>query len=301
MTGAPPAVDGGRAPRACPLCGGRAARALHVRPTRRIVRCACGLVYVDPLPTAEEAARLETAALRGETQPEVRGMWDAYGRGYDANDPVVRAFGRHLATLAALAPGRRLLDVGVGTGLLVHLAREAGWDASGVDVSPEAAARAAAEFGVAVALGDFTTAPLAGRYDAITMGDVLEHTRDPRAFLARAHALLVPDGVLFVAVPNHRSLAFATADWLGRLPGGGAVADRLYVPYHYEYFTPATLARLLAESGFRVERMERENPHLGRYRLHPLVRAGVAAVLAASRWVGLEARVVAFARRAGDR
>jgi len=288
------------AARPCPLCGARATRALHVRPTRRILRCACGLVYVDPLPTPEESARLETAALRGETQAEVRGMWDAYGRGYRPDDPIVRAFGRHLATLGTLTEGRRLLDVGAGTGLLIHLAREAGWEAGGVDLSPEAAGRAAAEFGVAVTIGDFATAPLAGPYDAITMGDVLEHTRNPRAFVARARALLAPGGVLYVAVPNLRSLAFLAVDWIGLLPGGGAVADRLYVPYHYEYFSPATLGRLLAESGFRVERMERENPHLARYRLHALVHAALAAVLAASRLVGLEARLVVFARRAED-
>jgi hypothetical protein len=132
------------------------------------------------------------------------------------------------------------------------------------------------------------------------MGDVLEHTRDPRAFLARARSLLARGGVLYVAVPNHRSLAFLAVDAVGRLPGGGGVADRLYVPYHYEYFDPATLRRLLGESGFRVERLERENPHVGRYNLRPLLRVAVGAVLAASRVVGLEARVVAFARRTED-
>ena len=46
-----------------------------------------------------------------------------------------------------------LLVVGVGTGLLVHLARQAGWDAAGVDICAEAAARTAREFGVAIAVG----------------------------------------------------------------------------------------------------------------------------------------------------
>jgi SAM-dependent methyltransferase len=295
MTAAPAVVA--PPPRPCPLCDATAARALHVRAERRIVRCACGLVFVDPLPSVEEAERRETAAIRGEIQEETRAMFAAYGRGYRADDPVVRAFVRHLATLAPLAPGRRLLDVGVGTGLFLHLAREAGWEASGVDLSPEAAARATAEFGAPVTVGEFTSAPLAGPYDAISMGDVLEHSRDPRAFLARARQLLVPGGVLYVAVPNHRSLAFMTVDLLGRIPGGGGFADRLYVPYHYQYFNPPTLARALGESGFAVERLERENPHLARYRMHPVVRVGLAAILAASRAVRLEARLVVFARR----
>jgi SAM-dependent methyltransferase len=283
--------------RPCPLCGAAAGTALHRRPARRILRCACGLVFVDPLPSLAETERLETVTLRGEGQEETRGMFAAYGRGYRADDPVVRGFARHLDTLGRLTPGRRLLDVGVGTGLFLHLAREAGWDAAGVDLSPEGAARAAAEFDVPVTVGDFQTAPLAGSLDAVSMGDVLEHSRDPRAFLERARTLLRPGGVLYVAVPNHRSLAFLTVDLIGRLPRGGDVADRLYVPYHYQYFTPATLSRLLDETGFEVLALERENPHLARYRMHPLVRAGLAALLAASRAVGLEARVVAFARR----
>src|SRR5439155_936504 len=46
---APPRVMDPHRP--CPVCGARRARALHRRPARRILRCACGLVFVDPLPS----------------------------------------------------------------------------------------------------------------------------------------------------------------------------------------------------------------------------------------------------------
>src|SRR2546428_8216743 len=150
--------------RPCPACGERRARTLHRRPARHILRCACGLVFVDPLPSEAEVAAREAEAFRGELLAETRAMFDAYGRGYRDDDPVVRAFARHLATLGRLAAGRRLLDVGVGTGLLVHLARQAGWDAAGVDICAEAAARAAREFGLAVAGGGLPPrGPLGGR------------------------------------------------------------------------------------------------------------------------------------------
>src|SRR5207244_2815887 len=125
--------------RLCPACGERRACTLHRRPARRILRCTCGLVFIDPLPSEAEVAARESEAFRGELLAETRAMFDAYGRGYRDDDPVVRAFGRHLATLGRLAAGRRLLDVGVGTGLLVHLARQAGWDATGVDICAGAA------------------------------------------------------------------------------------------------------------------------------------------------------------------
>ena len=284
--------------RPCPACGERRARTLHRRPARRILRCACGLVFIDPLPSEAEVAAREAEAFRGELLAETRAMFDAYGRGYRDDDPVVRAFGRHLATLGRLAAGRRLLDVGVGTGLLVHLAQQAGWDATGVDICAEAAERAGREFGVAVVVGDFLAVDLPGGYDAITMADVVEHSRDPRAFLARAHALLAPGGVLYVGVPNHRSLVYLAGDVLGWVPGTAGLVDRLYVPNHYQYFTPDALAALAREAGFTVAALERENSYLGRYELSPLVRGGLAALLAAGRAVGMESRLALFARRA---
>ena len=268
-----------------------------MRAHRSILRCQCGLVLIDPLPSPEAVAERESEAFRGELLDETREMFAAYGRDYRPDDPVVAAFVHHLATLSRLTTGRRLLDVGVGTGLLIHLARQAGWDASGVEICAEAAERARREFDVSVAVGDFAAAALGDGWDAITMTDVLEHTFDPRAFLERARERLAPGGGLYVTVPNHRSLVYLTADWLGKIPGGGGVADRLYVPNHYTYFTPATLTRLVRDVGFEVVAVERENPHLGRYQMHPVVRLGLTVLLAASRTAGLESRLVVFARR----
>ena len=283
--------------RPCPVCGGTRARVLHRRSHRSILRCTCGLVFIDPLPSATEVAAIETEAFRGELLEETREMFDAYGRSYREDDPVVQGFARHLATLARLTPGRRLLDVGVGTGLLIHLARQSGWDAAGIDICAEAAERAQSEFGVPVAVGDFVATALDGGYDAITMADVLEHSRDPRAFLKRALGLLKPGGVLYVGVPNHRSLVFLTADGIGLLPGTAGIVDRLYVPNHYQYFTPASLRALVAEVGFEVATLETENPYLGRYRMPLLVRLGLTTLLATSRLMGLESRLALFARR----
>jgi SAM-dependent methyltransferase len=283
------------------VCGASRARTLHRRSHRSILRCGCGFVFIDPLPSAGEVAERETEAFRGELLAETREMFDAYGRNYQDDDPVVRGFTRHIATLGRLTPGRRLLDVGVGTGLLIHLARQAGWEASGVDICAEAAERAHAEFGVPVAVGDFESAKLGGGYDAITMADVLEHSRDPRAFLARALSLLAPGGMLYVGVPNHRSLVFLTADGLGLLPGTAGLIDRLYVPNHYHYFSPSTLTTLVNEVGFEVAVLERENPYLGRYSISPLLRFGLVTLLATSKLMGLESRLALFARRPAAR
>jgi 2-polyprenyl-3-methyl-5-hydroxy-6-metoxy-1,4-benzoquinol methylase len=281
------------APRPCLVCGAQSARPLHGRGSR-LYRCRCGLVYMDPLPAAGEVAEREDQAFHGGLRDETAEMFTAYYRNFP-EDPVVRGFRDTVRRLHEITGGGRLVDVGIGTGLLLHLAELQGFRALGVEISPGAAEKAREEFGVEVAVGDFESVELGEPVDAITMADVVEHTRDPRRFLERAASLLRPGGALFVAVPNHRSTLFWAADVVARLPGIGAMAHRLYVPNHYYYFTPATLSRLVEEAGFRVRECRGESPYLGRYSFSPFVKLGLATLIAAGRWTGLEARVEIYA------
>ncbi len=290
-------IPGPGAPRPCLVCGARGARSLH-GPSAPLWRCRCGLVFVDPLPDAAAVAEREAEAFRSGLRDETAEMFSAYYRDYP-DDPVVRGFRDTVRRLHDLTGGGRLLDVGIGTGLLLHLAERQGFQVLGIEISEEAARKAREEFGVPVQVGDFAATELAEPADAITMADVLEHTRDPRAFLRHAVSLLRPGGALFVAVPNHRSTLFWTADLLARLPGLGPLAQRLYVPNHYYYFTPATLSRLLEEVGLRVRLCRPASPYLGRYQFSAPVKAGLAALIALGRWTGLEARVEVYAVKEG--
>jgi 2-polyprenyl-3-methyl-5-hydroxy-6-metoxy-1,4-benzoquinol methylase len=290
----PVAVAGERrAPRACLVCGAHGARPLHGAGSR-LHRCRCGLVFMDPLPASNEVAEREDQAFHGGLRDETAEMFTAYYRNFP-DDPVVRGFRETVRKLHEMTGGGRLVDVGIGTGLLLHLAERQGFRATGVEISPGAAAKAHEEFGVDVRVGDFESASFEEPLEAITMADVLEHTRDPRRFLEHAVSLLRPGGALFVAVPNHRSTLFWAADVLARLPGLSPLAQRLYVPNHYYYFTPATLCRLAEEVGLRVRSCRGESPYLGRYSFSPLIKLGLATLVTAGKWTGLEARVEVYA------
>jgi SAM-dependent methyltransferase len=201
----------------------------------------------------------------------------------------------HLAELeAALGGPGTLLDVGAGTGVFMHLARERGWDPSGIDICPLTAEKAAQEFGVRIAVGPFEEHRLGGRqFDAITMLDVLEHVIDPLATLRRAHALLRPGGALYVAVPNQRSLLTAVVDAYAR--AGGPAADklllRLYVAPHLHYFTPKTLPRAIETAGFSIRALRQGKVYLGRYRLALPLRIPLEIILAAGAAIGMNARL----------
>lgn len=285
----------GEGPRPCLVCGGRAASRLHGNAVP-LFRCTCGLVYVDPVPTAGEIARREDEAFEGGLMDETAEMFTAYYRDYP-DDPVVRGFRDTVRRLRELTGGGRFVDVGIGTGILLHLAEEAGFEVEGCEISPGAADRARDEFGVDVRVGDFLETDFSNAPDVITMADVIEHTENPKAFLEHALEVLRPGGALFVAVPNHRSTLYWAADALARLPGLGALVSRLYVPNHYWYFTPATLRRLAEDVGFQVHEIRGESPYLGRYTFSWPVKAGLAVLLAMGRWTGLEARVELYGKK----
>lgn len=284
-----PSENGIPSPRPCPVCRSLTGRPHHgARSALR--RCPCGVVLVDPLPAGDEIAELEKEAFGGGLRDETALMFAAYGRDFP-DDPVVRGFRSALAWLARATGGGRLLDVGIGSGLLLHLAAEAGFRPLGVEISADAAERARAEFGVDVWVGDFERFPTHEPVDALVMADVLEHTADPRRFLDHAARVLRPGGALFLAVPNRRSTVFWTADLLARIPPLADIARRLYVPNHYTYFTPATLVRLVREVGFEVAQVQVSSPYLDRYLLSRPVRIGLSTLIALGRWTGLEARV----------
>ncbi|HZR82528.1 MAG TPA: class I SAM-dependent methyltransferase [Candidatus Binatia bacterium] len=289
-------ADGASIPvRPCPVCGADGAVPHHGRGST-LRRCRCGLVFVDPEPDAEEIAAREYEAFQGGLRHETAEMFTLYYRNYP-DDPVVRGFRSTVRRLHDLTGGGRLLDVGIGTGLFLHLAEQAGFEPLGVEISPSAAERAREEFGVDAWVGDFEAFSTDRPFDALAMADVLEHSGEPRRFLEHAAGLLRPGGALFVAVPNRRSTLFWAADALARIPGLAPVADRIYVPNHYTYFTPATLARLVREVGFEVVDVRCESPYLGRYRFSLPVKLGLVALIALGRMTGLEARVEVLAVR----
>lgn len=259
-------------------------------------RCPCGVVYMDPLPARDVIAHKEIEAFEGGLREETTEMFTAYYRDYP-DDPVVRGFRQCVAEVRGLTGGGRLVDVGIGTGLFLHLAAEGGFSPLGVEISPACAARAREEFGVEVVVGDFESFVPPSPVDAVAMSDVLEHVPDPRSFLEHAASILRPGGALFVAVPSCRSTLFRGAEILARLPRLGALAGRFFAVNHYTYFTRETLARLARETGFEVVSVRGASPYVGRYDFSPPVKLGVTALVEAGRLTGWEARVELLAVR----
>lgn len=179
------------------------------------------------------------------------GVYHDHYPGY-REDPVFRqAIRETIAGLIAprVAPGASLLDMGCGAGALVEAAAELGFEARGIDISP-ASARICRERGLDAVAGDFLTHDFGQRFDAITLWDVMEHLREPAAFLARAHDLLTPGGYLFAKVPAYGALSVGVSRRVPRMS-----RMLLNAPGHVQYFNAASLGALGTRMGFSVEWM----------------------------------------------
>ncbi len=223
-----------------------------------------------------------------EPMPAEAVLAEAYGKAasedYLAEEPGQRATAR--AILARIeehtAPGR-LADLGCWVGFFPDEARRRGWQAVGVEPSEWAAAYARERLGLEIENAPLLDADLpAGGFQAIFMGDVIEHLPDPGAALGRVRDLLAPDGVLALTLPDAGS---RMARLLGRRWWS-------VIPTHVHYFTRASLRTLLGRCGFRVlavttapkrftvryylSRLGGYSPALGRLAVAAAERAGLA-------------------------
>jgi SAM-dependent methyltransferase len=223
-------------PRVCPTCGAADARHELDKDHMRLVRCAaCDLVYVSP--TFDEA-HYKRVYVSPEYQDIVRDL------GIQSHAYRVERFGRErvgLMTPHLQTNAPRYLDVGCSTGFVVEAARDAGWDAIGLDLNPSAV-----EFGRsrgldvrAVALEDAGFAD--GSFDAVSLFDVLEHLLDPVSTLRAATRLLRPGGIVFLYVPNYDSASRLLM---------GKDAHFIWPTHHLNYYTPATIRDLLQRERF---------------------------------------------------
>lgn len=91
-----------------------------------------------------------------------------------------------------LTYGRRMLDVGFCSSILMQEMERRGWLTTGIDLIPNK-----------YVTGDFMTEKFEGeRFDLIWMGDFLQCLKDPIAAIYKAYQLLRPNGILVIITPN---------------------------------------------------------------------------------------------------
>jgi 2-polyprenyl-3-methyl-5-hydroxy-6-metoxy-1,4-benzoquinol methylase len=146
---------------------------------------------------------------------QIRGAyhWDEY-----TQDTVYK---KHADYVKSWAKGKNILDVGAGDGLITSLLK-----AEGID-SNELAVKLAKERGAKVKLG--SAYKLSGKYDAVYLGDTLEHLEFPEECLKQIKKVL--KGTLYITIP----------------PKGNKCK------YDYHEWNAEELTELVEEQGFKKD------------------------------------------------
>jgi 2-polyprenyl-3-methyl-5-hydroxy-6-metoxy-1,4-benzoquinol methylase len=144
-----------------------------------------------------------------------------------------------------------LLDIGCGRGQIAAVARQFGYQVTGIECHPGALEAASNRMDrlLPVDLADHQTvaAALADRnFDVILFACVLEHTPDPLSVLRFYRRFLKPNGRIVVSLPNIACWDRRLALLFGRFDyADSGIMDRT----HLRFFTFRTAQALLQEAG----------------------------------------------------
>lgn len=227
-----PANDTAHQQTACPICNGGV---FYPYKLGLVVCDACGMVLSPMIWHPEANEQLEEEWF-GENYQLGTSFWVALFETWNNR--------KTLARIAQAEPlGRRLLEIGVGSGSFLNAARVQGYEVMGCDLSKIICNRVHRAYGIAMHGEPLASLAGEGRFDVIVMNHVLEHVHRPTDFMKDVCRLLAPGGVVHVAVPN-------IACWEAVLPGWTS-----YEPYHLAYFDPQTLRRTVLAGALTVDRL----------------------------------------------
>jgi len=230
----------------CPCGTGEPVAEVFTTPTRRYVRCpTCDLVFLHPRPT------------RDSVEDYFRENYDGdYGVVEASNDrqPVYQSVLQHLAQYRS-SPGS-LLDVGCGGGGFLLLCRREGWSCSGVELSKQAAIRAAQKGITVVSPYALERGEWAKHFDVVTLINVLETVANPVMMLRQATALLAPGGLVIVRATNglfHLPMR-KPARWIG---------SQYDQAFHWYLYTTTALRTLMESVGLTIVSVRNSRPSRG--------------------------------------
>jgi 2-polyprenyl-3-methyl-5-hydroxy-6-metoxy-1,4-benzoquinol methylase len=153
--------------------------------------------------------------------------------------------------------GRRLLDCGCGAGDNARILKAQGWSVTGITISPSEQLVASVhcdkvyladlEQGIPKSIDDY--------FDCVLMSHILEHLVHPENLLRDAKAVLAPNGMIAVALPNvlvyYNRLRFL----FGRFEyTDGGIMDET----HVRFYTFAAGAELLEANGYKLVKVQSE-------------------------------------------
>ena len=199
----------------------------------------CGTVFTNPRPEREALGRFYSTVEGQDDQAIVSASLRYY------TDPGRKAAREadYLTPLLARRQSGKLLDFGCGAGWFAAMARDAGFEAHGIEQMPAAVEAANRELGLeTVIVGDEAAIPTEPTYDVIVCNNLIEHVLDPASFADTVFRALKPGGL-----------------WMANFPSADAAMFELFeehdyyfmTPYHLTHFTRQGMLDMVNRAGFR--------------------------------------------------
>ncbi|MCA9727457.1 MAG: class I SAM-dependent methyltransferase, partial [Candidatus Eisenbacteria bacterium] len=243
----------------------------------------CSLTFVYPQPSLEEIEEMYQEEYFTENTDEVGAHGPrAYMEMAEESGSERHRSARRLAARIRRATGRQgdLLEIGCGPGFFLAELGTLGWKVRGLELSEFAANHARDILGLDVVQGGVQAKVFPPEsFDAIFLGDVLEHLPAPLESLRIVRSWLKPGGAAAIAVPSTLNLISARLGMA--LYGATGKWKTLRIPpYHLFEYTPRTLRRMLEAADLRIAELDQSAVPIARMGLRgaPWENAGKVAL-----------------------
>ncbi|QHI37558.1 Demethylmenaquinone methyltransferase [Kordia antarctica] len=148
-----------------------------------------------------------------------------------------------LVDLHTNSDGKKVLDIGCGTGDFLAMAQKYNWNISGVEPDAEARKIASEKTSIEIHDNNWLSKISDDSFDAITMWHVLEHVPNLEEQIAMLKRIVKPTGSIFIAVPNFKSHDATHYKELW------AAFD---VPRHLWHFSQKSITELFSKENMKV-------------------------------------------------
>ena len=218
---------------------------LHKIGKYKIINCNfCKFIHIYPIPSDRKLSTLYIDDYYKKTKPQYIKKNEAEAEYWNI------LFDEKLETIEQYIQSRtkKILDIGCGPGFFLRRAKKRDWQILGIEPSTLAATYAQRQ-GIPVIIDFFQNINLKnlGKFDAIHMFNVLEHTSNPIEILQNCYSLLKKGGIIVVEVPNDFSILQKTVQMVL-----GKREYWLAPPQHINYFNFSSLTKLLQKIGFKI-------------------------------------------------
>lgn len=238
----------------CPVCRRTRNRVIQRFHYKTYFRCrSCGIIYFQGFKHIQEKYDKNYFVYEYKKQ---------YGRTYLEDFNTIKEFAhKRLAFIKKITGGKKsLLDIGCAYGPFLAAAKEEGFAAEGMDISPDASTYVNKELNINCRCMDFSgiTGKQTGnkKYDIITMWFVLEHFHETDRVLKKVNKYMKMGGIFAFSTPNISGISYKKnkKTYLENNPED-----------HYTLWNPVTAGKVLKLYGFKIEKIRITGHHPERF------------------------------------